>query len=403
MQEGSDGGVVLRIRTLGTFSVCVGNTVLSNSSPRASNVWKLFKYMLVNRSQPVSIDKLIDMLWPDGDCENPLKALYTLMYRLRSILRKGCGDRELILFQHNSYLWNPDVPCWIDADEFASLCKGAEDQEIGIGNQIDLYREALALYTGDYLTDSAYENWVISISGYYKRMYTSAVLNLCKLYASAEDYGKIVATCERAIELNPYEETLHEMMIRALIHMDQISQGIAQYEYIAQLLYKELGVQPSEALQTLYRQMHHSEEDVQYDLQSVKNNLKENNDIINGALFCEIDVFRQIYRLQCRSMERSGQSIYLVLISLLGEDHRMPPSAVLNDAFAVLKRVIILGLRRGDVVSQYSKSQLVILLMNAAYEDCESVVARLSRTFRATYRKHPVQLRAVFEPLEPIK
>ena len=110
---------VLTVFTLGTFAVHSGDDVLSIASSRAQNLWKLFKYILTNRDHPISTNRLIEVLWPDGDCENPIKALYSLMYRLRSLLNSGeAPKQDYILFRHNSYLWNKDAPCRIDVEEF---------------------------------------------------------------------------------------------------------------------------------------------------------------------------------------------------------------------------------------------------------------------------------------------
>lgn len=107
MAPDKDSSQILRIETLGNFSVRVGDEMLSDSSPRAGQVWKLFKYIITNRATPIPTDKLIDLLWPEEEVDNPIKALYTLVYRLRSILNEHFDEKqEFIIFQHNSYIWN---------------------------------------------------------------------------------------------------------------------------------------------------------------------------------------------------------------------------------------------------------------------------------------------------------
>ena len=65
------------------------------------------------------------------------------------------------------------------------------------------------------------------------------------------------------------------MLINCLINMGQLTQAMTHYNYISNLLYKELGVQPSERLQKLYKSIHQSAQDVQYDLRTIKLSMQE--------------------------------------------------------------------------------------------------------------------------------
>ncbi len=394
---------VLTVRTLGTFAVFSGSNVLSSASPRAQNLWKLFKYILTNRDHPISTDRLIDLLWPDGDCENPIKALYSLMYRLRSLLNSGeAPKQDYILFRHNSYMWNPDVPCKIDAEDFDRYAAQAGEFDRNRLSRIACYQKALELYQGDYLSESAMEDWVLPWANYYKRIYSSCVKPLAKLLMDDGDFTAAVRVCEQAIERDPYEEVLHEMLINCLINMGQLTQAMTHYNYISNLLYKELGVQPSERLQKLYKSIHQSAQDVQYDLRTIKLSMREDPGASHGAFLCDIEVFRQLYKLEARTMERSGQVAYVAVITITTPSHMLPDNRTLNEAMYLLRQVTVGSLRRGDVVSQYSKSQLVLLLATITLEDCELVLGRIRRNFSQQYQGNSVLLLAMVEPVDPV-
>lgn len=394
---------VLTVRTLGAFAVLSGDDVLSSASPRAQNLWKLFKYILTNRDHPISTDRLIELLWPDGDCENPIKALYSLMYRLRSLLNSGeAPKQDYILFRHNSYMWNKDAPCRIDVEDFDRYA--AQAAEVGRDriSRIACYQKALALYQGDYLSESAMEDWVLPWANYYKRIYSSCVKALAKLLMDDCDYTAAVRVCEQAIERDPYEEILHEMLINCLINMGQLTQAMTHYNYISNLLYKELGVQPSERLQKLYKSIHQSAQDVQYDLRTIKLSMQEDPSASHGAFLCDIEVFRQLYKLESRTMERSGQVAYVAVITVTTPAHMLPDNRTLNEAMYLLRQVTVDSLRRGDVVSQYSKSQLVLLLATITLEDCELVLGRIRRNFNHAYQGSSVLLLSMVEPVDPV-
>ena len=394
---------VLRIQTLGGFSVSVDGVTLSDNSARAGQVWKLFKFIITNRANPIPTDKIIDALWGEDEaCDNPIKALYSLMYRLRALLNKPFAQKQaFILFQHNCYIWNARAPFWLDADQFEALCRRAGDVALPEPERIALYRQAFDLYPGDYLAESSQEIGALPPVNYYKRLYTQVVHELSALCEAAGDWASVVHICERAIELDPYEETHHIALIRALIQLGQLSQALAHYDYITSVLYKELGVSPSDRLQELYKQIRSHSEDVLYDINTIEATLDETEGSPGGAFFCEAETFRRIYQLEKRAMARSGLSAYLCSLSLTTPQHRVPPADVLGDCLPRLKDVVVSGLRRGDVVTQYSKSQLLLILSSTSFEDCERVLQRLQAAFCRGYKGPPVAIQPSIKLMRP--
>ncbi len=391
----------LTIETLGTFSVRVGDRILSDSSPRAGQVWRLFKYIITNRSTPIPTDKLIDLLWPDEEVDNPIKALYTLVYRLRSILNEQFDKKQdFIIFQHNSYIWNKNADYWLDAEAFETCVKDANLPNKTNAQRIDLLKSAFDLYKGDYLAESLSESWAMPPTNYYKRLYTTVILRLSELCAAENDYASVVRFCERAIDLDPYEESLHHTLINALSRLGQLSQAIAHYDYISSMLLSELGVQPSDNLKKLYTAIHKQfEEDLPSDLLTIQDSLKEMNADSLEAFFCDMETFRHIYQLEVRAMQRSGMAVYLALITVTTTEYLLPDERTLQSSFAFLKNTVLAGLRRGDVVSQPSKSQIVMLLSSITVESCEIVLKRLVDKFNESYSGKPVRLKSSFQQI----
>ena len=65
---------------------------------------------------------------------------------------------------------------------------------------------------------------------------------------------------------------------------------------------------------------------------------------------------------------------------------------MLGDVMERLSGVLVNSLRRGDVVSQYSAAQFVVLLLSANYEDSDMVMERIVDTYYRHYRRSPVKL-----------
>ena len=67
----------------------------------------------------------------------------------------------------------------------------------------------------------------------------------------------------------------------------------------------------------------------------------------------------------------------------------------------LLRQVTVDSLRRGDVISQYSQSQLVLLLTTLTLEDCELALSRIRHSFNQQYQGSSVLLLSTVEPVDP--
>lgn len=394
---------VLVIRTFGAFSVCVDDKEISDNSPRAGQVWKLFKYLITHRVAPISTEKLIDLMWPDSDVDNPVKALYTIVYRLRTILNQHfIPKQDFILFRHNSYIWNGNASYWLDADEMEQLSRQAEDPMLEPHERIALYRRAFDLYQGDYLAESHGEGWVFSATNYYRKLYNSIALQLANLYAAQKDYASVVTCCDRATEHDPFNESLHAALLRALIAQGLTAQALSHYEYITAVLQKELGLSPSDMLrQAMSAVITTTADGRPGDIKALQDILREDQGQAGGAFYCDLEIFKHIYRLEARTIQRTGLPVTLGLITLTTPEGNIPPDDVLETAFPLLKRAAMFGLRRGDVVTQASKSQILVMLLAANTENSERIMSRLKDIFYTAYRGLPVRFRPVCADLTP--
>ena len=122
----------------------------------------------------------------------------------------------LILRQNGDYLWNPDIPMTLDIEEFEALCRKAsaeEDESL----RLQLYRRALALYQGDFLSKLSTEHWVIPISTYFHQLYLDAVEGTLSLLEERRLWTEVSQLCISALKLEPYSEPLHCHLMRSYL------------------------------------------------------------------------------------------------------------------------------------------------------------------------------------------
>lgn len=389
---------VLEIITLGRFQVRRGDNVLSRESTRSYRLWELFKYLITNRSQETYSETIVENLWPEQDYADPRHTLRTLVYRLRQLLdrREDGMSMSCVKFSHGAYSWNYNTKYWLDAEVFEKLCReaSAADSEVAMAS----YLHALSLYKGDYMPELAYSEWVIPIRNYYHRLYIEAVLNVTDLMLEREMYTDIIKVCEQAFLIEFFEEEFHLRFLGALIENSKIHQALAHYEYVSTVFYRELGVKPSAKMKSLYRLIQQNDNLPSFDLTSIQETLAGKKDFA-GAFFCDPEVFRFLYKLETRRVERTGQSVFLAMLTLTGKNLSSPDPQYLKESLNNLQHKLVAGLRRGDVITRWSNSQLLIILPGLNFEQAERVMERLTSDFRSLAKTPDISLHRDIKPI----
>ena len=141
--------------------------------------------------------------------------------------------------------------------------------------------------------------------------------------------------------------------------------------------------------------MHQTETDINVIRDSLHEGVHD-----SGAFFCEFEIFKEIYQLQVRNSARSGQSIYVCLITITDDNGEVLKQNVLNNAMSKLLLTINESLRRGDVYTRYSLSQYLVMLQTLTVENAEMVNERIVKRFKREYPKLAVKLHTATIPLE---
>lgn len=364
-------------------------------------MWNLLAYIVSHRDKLISQQEFINALWGDESGQNPINALKTLLYRIRLLLTplEKKYAAEFILSQRGSYSWNNAINCKVDVDEFETLCRRAADEKLDEIKRISLYREAMDIYRGDFLPKLSMEFWVIPLSVHYHSLYLTAVKRFVDLLDRNGLYIEISQVCTNAIAIDPLDEDLHCMQIRALLRQGKNSAALSQYEKATDVLYRNLGIKPSDALRRLYVDIMRTNESLETDLGVIQDQLREAV-AEPGAFVCEYGFFKEAYRLEIRRAARSGLAVFIGLFTVYTDTGEIPELSLLNPAMDQLLEAIKLSLRKGDVVSRYSGMQYVVMLPALTYEDGELVMNRIVNNFYKQIRRKPVKLHYRLQQLE---
>lgn len=393
-------GPTLQVQMLGQFTLRYGDRTISDSDDRSRRVWSLLAYMLYNHGRSFAQEELIHLYWSNNEkSADPGNALKSIFHRIRTALDKlqpGLG-RLLIRRKAGRYFWNNVMPLSLDIEDFEAHFHAAEaagDDDVRLAE----YQAALALYAGDPLPRMTDEIWTIPIVAYYHSLYTRAAAGAIELLEKQERTVEAVALCRRAIHIEPYQEDLYEHLMRGLLRTGDMKGAMSVYEEMSELLLAHFGVMPSETLRTLYRQATRTVNDRTLTMDEVCSQL-EDPAPHGGAMVCEYDFFKILYRAEARSIARNGHSANICLLSVSGKDGEMLARRSLDPAMNNLQVLVQNNLRRGDAIARCSISQYIILLPQANYENSRMVADRLVSAFYRRYPHSPARLRYTVQPL----
>ena len=391
----------IEIQMLGEFAITINGNTITNLKGRTKLVWMLIEYLIANRHSDISIEKLIDVLWGEDECGDPVNALKNLVYRARTLLKDLCGDSspEFIRFMRGTYSWNNSYPCTVDTEQMEELYNKVSQDELEPEEQIRIYKEILALYKGEFLPKSTYSSWVVSMGVRYTTMFTDSVLRVSDLLLDRNRYEEAVAILENALKFSPLEEAVHKALLYAYASMGHRNKALEHYNYVTNLFYREMGVDISTSMENLYQTLITNVNSVEMDLNVIKSDLKEAVKA-KGAFWCDYNIFKNIYRIHARSIQRTGQSIFLVLLTVTDNEGNILSNDTGKVPVERLKNAILTSLRQGDTVAAYSTSQFIIMLPLITYENAEMVVDRILQKFRFDYRRGNVRISTRISPLD---
>ncbi|WMI82272.1 BTAD domain-containing putative transcriptional regulator [Anaerotignum sp. MB30-C6] len=392
-----------RVTMLGEFTIEYGDSIISDQSNRSKKVWTLLEYIIVHRKRFVSQDELIDLLWSDSNSRDPINTLKVLMHRVRSTLEDLDFEdsRRMILYRNGAYGWNQDYTCVTDIDEFQRLIYESDQETEDDARKIALLLQAESLYQGHFLQKKASEPWVIPIANYYRTLYNRVVLDLAHMLFEHKKYEQLASVCQKAILFEPYEEQFYIYLIQVLICTGHLEKALDLYHHVTDLFMKELGVTPSEELRALYKDVVKTIKTPEMNLSVIKSKLDESREEI-GCVFCEYEFFKLVYRLETRSIGRTGDTSFLCLISAVDKNTvGIPSRRVLNRSMDALKTTIQYNIRSGDVFTRYSVNQYLIMLPYTTTETANMVAQRLLKVFRKEFPNISIVLKYSTQQIMP--
>ena len=100
-----------------------------------------------------------------------------------------------------------------------------------------------------------------------------------------------------------------------------------------------------------------------------------------GAFKVEYEGFKHIYQFVSRSVGRTEQSVYMLLLTINHGEFMKLSNDVLQGCMEELERAIVVTIRQGDVTTRYSSFQYVVMLLCSDYDSAKAAAERIANTW----------------------
>jgi LuxR family transcriptional regulator, maltose regulon positive regulatory protein len=202
-------------------------------------------------------EEMAGALWPDLDTQGALRNLRVTLSYLLSVLEPERDDGAPSFFirtEGQTLRLVTDGWLEVDAWRFEDLIDQARDAERHgePSGALDLYRRALRLYRGPYLTDAGYEEWALPHRDRLTARFVNAAVRAGELTLAGGDPDEALRLAARALETEPWSEGAHRLSVAAhLARGDRAAARRAMLTCLRQL--DDLGVPPTEDTEIVLR------------------------------------------------------------------------------------------------------------------------------------------------------
>jgi DNA-binding SARP family transcriptional activator len=238
---------VLEFRLLGPVELVVDGEPVPVGPPKRRAV---LAALLVDAGRPVSVETLIDRVWGEAPPHEARSTLYSHVARLRRLLADVGTEREVLAGRRGAYVLDVDEDS-VDMHRMRRLIRLVRQPGTAARQQVELLREALAMWRGEPLND---------VPGQWSEQEREALVQ--QRIAALRSWGSLeldLGNCDVVVEQigaavvrYPLAESLIAVQLRALYMNGRTAEALSRYSDVRQSFVDELGVEPGPELRDVH-------------------------------------------------------------------------------------------------------------------------------------------------------
>lgn len=225
----------LHIHLLGGLTLTCDGTLLQPI--RSTSARSLLAYLLAYRGRPHTRDLLAGTFWPDLPDAVARRRLSQALW----LIRKALKPHPILLTEGNTVQINPDLPLWLDVDEFEQQAAGSQAQDPALVAGALLL--AAELYRGDFLA-GYYDDWIPIERERLRELFLSVLEGLVGGLKARGDYERALTFARRLAGEDPWREKVHREVMRLCHLLGRDGEALKQFEVCRQVLRDEFDAEP---------------------------------------------------------------------------------------------------------------------------------------------------------------
>lgn len=208
----------LHVSCFGEFKILRGASPIHPENWTSQKAKLLFKFLLMKRKRGyIPRDVLIELLWPDQDSGKTANRLRVTLSSLRKTLEpelvKGMNSSYL-LSDADGYKLNLGEHGSCDVDEFTNEIALAEACKSDPDKSIQHYLTAESMYTGDFLAEDLYIDWIEDERSHCQDLYLDILTNIITHYDMKEDYATCITYVKKYLKMDAFAESMYQSLMQ---------------------------------------------------------------------------------------------------------------------------------------------------------------------------------------------
>ena len=230
---------IMHVKLMGTFEMSYNGKTINYNDFSSSKITELLVYLFKQPFGDINNQDLAQIMFKDVS-HDPLNALKSLVYRVRTLL-KQFGDDNFIISSKGHYYWNKNIYLDIDLDQFEQYCTLAKQDE-----KIDYhyYERAVALYNGRLLPMLADVLWVKLENTELEAKGLQVMKELMISYYEEHLDEQFDEMVRKILAYDNYNEDVYTYIIKKHIRENNIELAQRTYKKLETLFHKDLGIDP---------------------------------------------------------------------------------------------------------------------------------------------------------------
>ncbi|WP_051837307.1 AfsR/SARP family transcriptional regulator [Streptomyces sp. NRRL F-2580] len=242
-----------------TGGTCPTGTGQATSyAPQAAKLRVVLGTLLVRANEVVSVESLIDELWPDAPPRTATTTLQVYVSHLRKTLQSADPEngREALVTRRPGYLLRVGADA-VDSAAFEALSRRGHQalQTADFAAAADLQRRALALWRGPVLSDTPHGPVLEGTAVRLAEARTTALDERIRAELHLGLHRELVAELQELVAEHRMHEEFHTHLMVALYRCGRQAEALRVFALLRETLVEELGIEPGPGSSRLQRRI----------------------------------------------------------------------------------------------------------------------------------------------------